>query len=190
MLPQAIDVELNCLLDEPSHGSPREAPRRFLDDHSAIHAVCCRIKAPLRIVMPDGRCAKPSAMAVGCNGAAPFAADHTPSSTTAVPLPESSAKRIDEAVQGRVRACSTFDVHVLHDVLGELDAAEPGHDAGGADGLEQLVLVAATVALLVWRVANAGPANRLLAKESLPMVLLRCGGRVVCGRGDKASDRP
>ena len=113
MLPQAIDVELNCLLDEPSHGSPREAPRRFLDDHSAIHAVCCRIKAPLRIVMPDGRCAKPSAMAVGCNGAAPFAADHTPSSTTAVPLPEGSAKCIDEAVLGRGGPCSAFDVDVL-----------------------------------------------------------------------------
>jgi len=42
-----------------------------------------------------------------------FAADHTPSSITAVPLPEGGAKRIDETVQGRVCACSAFDVHVL-----------------------------------------------------------------------------
>ena len=63
--------------------------------------------------MPNARCAKPSAMAVGRNGTALFAADDTPSSTMAVPVPEGSAKRIDEPVQGRVCACSTFDVHVL-----------------------------------------------------------------------------
>ena len=68
---------------------------------------------------------RPLCQALGDGGGALrlFAADHTPSSITAVPLPEGSAKRIDEAVQGRVCACSTFDVHVLHDILGELDAA-------------------------------------------------------------------
>ena len=46
-----------------------------------------------------------------------------------------------------------FDVHALHDILGELQAAEAGCHTGREDGFNQALFVTATIAFLVGRVA-------------------------------------
>ena len=46
-----------------------------------------------------------------------------------------------------------FDVHALHDILGELQAAEAGCHTGREDGFNQALFVTAPIAFLVGRVA-------------------------------------
>ena len=57
------------------------------------------------------------------------------------PLPEREAKVVDKTFQGAVGPHGALDVHLLHDVFGELDPARTWCDVRGMDGFNQALFV-------------------------------------------------
>ena len=64
-----------------------------------------------------------------------------PGSPSPPPLPERGSQVVDETCQGVVGPHGALDVHLSHDVFGELDPAQTWCDARGVDGFNQALLV-------------------------------------------------